>query len=129
MRAIDKLLAATDNSLKRRVIELPNGEEFEFWLTPLTAASRERALRKAGGAETGEQLQKLGLELVALRCVDENGQRLFTPADMINLRNQVGTELVDKLFAAVGGTEGDEEDVAVAGSKSTTGAVSKRAKG
>ena len=39
MSAIDGLLAF-DNSLKRRAIELPNGEEFDFWLSPLTAAVR-----------------------------------------------------------------------------------------
>lgn len=130
MSAIDRLLAASDNSLKRRTIELPNGEEFEFWLSPLTAAVRERAIRKVGGADTAEQLQKLGLELIVLRCCDETGAKLFMPTDVSRLKNELGTDLLDKLMGAVGSSDSEEEDdMATANPKSVAGATRKGAKG
>lgn len=115
--------------MKRRAIELPNGEEFEFWLSPLTAAVRERAIRKVGGAETAEQLQKLGMELIILRCCDETGAKLFLPTDVMRLKNELSTDTLDKLMGIVGSSSDEEDEMANANPKSVAGATRKGTKG
>ena len=46
-RAIDKLRKAANLKSTRRLVVLDNGDEFEFWSTPLTMAQREKANRDA----------------------------------------------------------------------------------
>ena len=47
LRALDRLKKAANLVPVRRVVTLSNGEEFEFWSTPLTMAEREKAQKQA----------------------------------------------------------------------------------
>ena len=47
MRLIDQLVKAVDMTAAEKSIDV-NGKDFIFWVTPLTAAEREKALKEAG---------------------------------------------------------------------------------
>ena len=108
-RFIDRLLSKVDMSAQKRTVEI-EGEEFEFYVTPLTAAERERALKEAGSGT--ESAQKFGIALIVQKCRDENGQPLFAQAEAARLRNDMPASVVDALMTAViqGETEEDEEE-------------------
>ena len=50
MRFIDQLLSAVDMTASERTVVI-NGKPFSFFVTPLTAAERERALKSIGSNE------------------------------------------------------------------------------
>jgi len=56
MRALDQLMAAVTMQPQRKTIDLPNGDVFEFWMTPLTLAERTRAQKQAKSAELSSQV-------------------------------------------------------------------------
>ena len=47
LRAIDRLKAAVHMQPEKRSVELPDGSDFEFYMTPLTLAQRKRAQKQA----------------------------------------------------------------------------------
>lgn len=89
---------------QRREVELPNGESFEFFVTPLTALERERAMKAAG-----DNTSAFSQELILLKCRDENGQALFTKADLVELK-RTAASITDALALAVLGTPQEEEE-------------------
>lgn len=106
MRAIDRLMAAVDMAPQKRSVILPDGSEFEFYCTPLTAAERETAMKAAK-----DDAQKFGLTLLVNKAKDEAGAPLFAPGDMAQLRRMLPTSVVDELMAQILGAkeEGEEE--------------------
>ena len=68
MRLIDQLVKAVDMTATEKTIDV-NGKEFTFWVTPLTAAERERALKEAG--EGAAQSSKFGMSLIISKCRDK----------------------------------------------------------
>ena len=46
-KALDKLKKAVSMKPQRRSIELPNGDDFEWFMTPLTLAERAKAQKQA----------------------------------------------------------------------------------
>ena len=46
-KALDRLKKSVSMKPARRAVELPDGSEFEFWMTPLTLAERTRAQKQA----------------------------------------------------------------------------------
>ena len=50
------------------------------------------------------------VELIVLRCCDETGAKLFMPTDVSRLKNELGTDLLDKLMGAVGSSDSEEEE-------------------
>ena len=105
MRAIDRLCAAVDLTPARRSVELPDGSEFEFWVSPLTAAERERAMKEAK-----DDAQKFGITLLINKARDENGAPLFASGDYARLKRELPTKVLDALSLAVLGTDDDAED-------------------
>jgi hypothetical protein len=69
-KALDRLKKAVSMKAQRRVVELPDGGEFEFWMTPLTLAERSKAQKQAKSDDaTDFALQLLVLRMrMACRC-------------------------------------------------------------
>jgi hypothetical protein len=84
-RAIDKLKAAARLDRVKKVVTLNDGTDFEFWCKPLVAAEREQAQKDAGTTETNAFI----LQLLVNKCTDENGTKLFTIADIPELKREV----------------------------------------
>jgi hypothetical protein len=96
-RAIDIFMAAARLDRVKKCITLNDGTEFEFWVSPLVAAERERAQKDAGTAETNAFI----LQLTVQKVTDENGVRLFSIADIPNLKMKVREEDLQKLELAM----------------------------
>ena len=110
-RAIETLVAAVDMTAQRKEITLPNGEPFEFYATPLTAAERERAMKDAGSGS--DSAQRFGMALIVSKCVDGNGQKMFAPGEAARLRHDLPSSVIDDLMLQViGNTDDDEEEEA-----------------
>ena len=94
MRALDRLKASVAMKATRRSVELPNGEEFEYFSRPVTLAQRARAQKLA----TNDTPAEYALQLLVLMAQDENGQKLFMPADIGELRNELPASVVEALM-------------------------------
>ena len=107
-RAIEKLRKAANLKPARRCVVLHNGDEFEFWSTPLTMAQREKANREA----KSDDINQFTLQLLLNKATDESGSRLFSPGDLAVLKNEVRDEDLQKLMLAVIQTEEEwDEDI------------------
>jgi hypothetical protein len=96
-RAIDKLKKAARLERVKKRIELNDGTEFEFWCRPLVAAEREQAQKDANSTETNAFI----LQLVVNKCTDEHGTKLFTIADIPDLKREVREEDLQKIELAM----------------------------
>ena len=103
-RFIDKLKKAARLEPSKKEVMLDNGEEVVMYVTPLTAAERERAKKDARSEDPGA----FALQLLIRKAKDENGTPLFTPGDAAVLKNEVRDSDLQKLMLAVLGA--DEED-------------------
>ena len=97
LRAIDRLKKAANLKPAKKEVLLNNGEEFEFWAAPLTFAQRERANRDA----KSDDINQFALQLLLTKAHDENGNRLFGPGDLADLKNAVRDDDLQKLMLAV----------------------------
>ena len=52
----------------------------------------------------------LRLQLLVRKALDENGQKLFQPADVIELRNMVEKPELDKLLLALISSDEEEQE-------------------
>ena len=94
MRALDRLKAATSMRPTRKAVELPDGSEFEYWMTPLTLGERGRAQKQA----KSEDPTDFALQLLVAKATDENGQKLFAPGEIAELRNALPASVVEALM-------------------------------
>lgn len=108
MKALDRLKKAANLVPTKRVVELHDGSEFEFYCTPLTMAEREKAQKQAGTDEASA----FALQLLIAKAKDENGQPLFRPGEIAELKNEVRDEDLQALMLAVITGDGNvsEED-------------------
>ena len=108
MRAIDRLKAAVHMQPEKKSVELPDGSDFEFYMTPLTLAQRKRAQKQAKSDDATD----FALQLLISVARDENNMPLFTAADLAEMRNSLPAQLVDKLMLIILGVEeeSDEDD-------------------
>ena len=91
----------------RKSVELPNGTEFEFWMSPLTLAERAKAQKQARSEDSTD----FALQLLTSKARDKNGIPLFTQGDLGDLRNSLPASLVESLLLLlIGETEKDEDD-------------------
>ena len=102
MRLIDQLVKAVDMTAAEKTIDV-NGKEFTFWVTPLTAAEREKALKEAG--DGAAQSSRFAMSLIISKCKDKAGQPCFLSADAARLRRELPSAVFDQLLTAVMGTE------------------------
>ena len=106
-RAIDKLRKAANLKSTRRQVVLDNGDEFEFWSTPLTMAQREKANRDA----KSDDINQFALQLLLTKATDESGSKLFSPGDLAVLKNECRDSDIQQLMLAVIQAPEDEEDL------------------
>ncbi len=104
-RAIDRLRKAANLEPVKKVVELSDGSEFEMWVTPLTAAERERAQRQA----KSDDASAFALQLLIAKAMDENGTKLFSAGEIDLLKNDVKDSDLQTLMVAV--LTDDEEPI------------------
>lgn len=108
MRALERLRAAVSMAPQRKAVTLPDGSEFEWWMSPLTLAQRAKAQRLAGS----DDATAFALQLLVMVAKDESGQPLFVPAELAELRNAVPAKVVDKMLLAMLDADEKEEEEA-----------------
>ena len=104
--ALAKLKKAANLTPTKRTIILSNGDEFEFWATPLTMAQREKANRDA----KSDDINQFALQLLISKATDQGGQRLFGPGDLAELKNLVRDDDLQSLMLAVIQAPEDSEE-------------------
>ena len=104
-RAIDRLRKAANLEPAKKVVVLSDGSEFEMWVTPLTAAERERAQRQA----KSDDASAFALQLLLSKAMDESGVKLFSPGEIDVLKNEVKDSDLQSLMVAV--LSDDEEPI------------------
>ena len=104
-RFIDKLKKAARLDPVKKEIVLDSGEEVVMYVTPLTAAERDRAKKDARSEDPGA----FALQLLIKKAKDSGGRPLFTPGDAAVLKNEVRDSDLQKLMLAVLGGDEDEE--------------------
>jgi len=97
VRAIDRLCKAANLEPTKKVVQLSDGSEFEMWVTPLTAAERERAEAESKSTE----ISKYAVSLLISKANDENGNRLFAAGEIDILKKQVRDSDLQSLMVAV----------------------------
>ena len=103
VRAIDRLRKAANLEPVKKTVQLTDGSEFEMWVTPLTAAERERAQRQA----KSDDANAFALQLLIAKALDESGSKLFSAGEIDVLKNEVKDKDLQSLMLAVI-TEDDE---------------------
>ena len=107
MNALQQLKAAVSMKPARRAVELPDGSDFEFWMSPLTLAERARAQKQAKSDDSTD----FALQLLTTKAKDKNGVPMFSQGDLADLRNAVPASLVESLLLLlIGEQEKDEDD-------------------
>ena len=106
VRAIDRLKKAANLEPTKKVVTLSDGSEFEMWVTPLTAAERERAQRQA----KSDDANAFALQLLIAKALDENGNKLFAAGEIDVLKNEVKDKDLQALMLAVITDEAEELD-------------------
>ena len=105
--ALDRLKKAVSMKPQRKTVELPDGSEFEYWSTPLTLAERSRAQKQAGT----DDATAFALQLLVMKATEENGERMFGPGDLAELKNTLPASVVEALMLQMlTGDEAEEEE-------------------
>ena len=105
-KALDRLKKAVSMNPSRRAVKLPDGESFEFWMTPLTLAERSRAQKQAKSDDSTD----FALQLLVTKAKDENGVPLFNQGEIADLRNLLPASVVESLMLElVADAEGEED--------------------
>ena len=92
--ALERLKQVLAMKPTRRCVTLPNGEEFAFFAKPVTLAQRARAQKLAGNDNASD----FALQLLVMLAQDENGQKVFNPGDIAELRNELPASFVESLM-------------------------------
>jgi hypothetical protein len=107
-KALDRLKKSVSMKPARRAVELPDGSEFEFWMTPLTLAERTRAQKQAKSDDATD----FALQLLVSKAKDENNRPLFNVGELAELRNELPASVVEALMLQlIGEVEEEEEEV------------------
>ena len=97
LRAIDRLRKAANLEPAKKVVTLSDGSELEMWVTPLTAAERERAQKQA----KSDDANAFALQLLIAKALDENGAKLFSAGEIDVLKNEVKDKDLQALMLAI----------------------------
>lgn len=120
-RAIDRLLKVAGNTRKIRKEVLIKGQEFSFWMTPLTIAEQKAAEKQS----RSDDVTDTGIQLLIKKAKDDNDQPMFTAADAPTLRNAIERTEVEKLLLALLVNDEEEEGQQELDMKSADETVSK----
>ena len=82
---LQRLKDAASFKPTKRTVTLTNGDQLEFWATPLTMAEREAATDMLGG----DTPNGFALNLLVLKAADDTGRRLFQAGEIAELKNEV----------------------------------------
>ena len=104
LSALDRLRKAANLEPVKKEVTLSDGSVFEMYVTPLTMAERERAQK-----QTNNDANNFALQLLMLKALDENGNRLFRSGEVDVLKNEVKDSDLQKLMLAV--INEDEEEI------------------
>jgi len=96
MRAIDRLRKAANLEATKKEVTLSDGTIFEMWVTPLTLAEKERALKISK-----DDSNDFALRLLLTKAQDESGERLFQSGEIDVLKNEVRDADLQTLMLAV----------------------------
>ena len=105
-KALDRLKKSVNMTASRRAVELPDGSEFEFWMTPLTLAERTRAQKQAKSDDATD----FALQLLVSKAKNENGIPLFNVGELAELRNELPATVVEALMLQLIGEAEEEEE-------------------
>lgn len=105
-RALDRLKKAVSMKSQPRHVELPDGSEFEFFMTPLTLAERARAQKQAKSDDNTD----FALQLLVSKAKDKNGVPLFNQGEVAELRNALPAAVVESLMLELVGEPEPEEE-------------------
>jgi hypothetical protein len=105
MRAIDKLKRAANLKPLRKEVALNDGSTLVLFHKPLTIAQRENAQKNA----KGDDATSFALQLLVETARDENGELMFSVADIPELKREVRNEDVQSLIAAILDEEAEPE--------------------
>jgi hypothetical protein len=104
-RAIDRLRKAANFEPIKQEVTLANGDEFVFYAKPLTAAERERAQKDAKSDNANE----FAMQLLVMKALDENGEKLFRAGDIPVLKREVEDEDLQKIVLCVLRPRGEDD--------------------
>ena len=116
-RFIDKLRSAARLDPVKKEIQLDSGDEVVMYVTPLTAAERERAKKDA----RSEDPNAFAMQLLVRKARDSQGKPLFTAGDIAVLKNEVRDSDLQKLLLAVLGADEEDEELDMKSSSEGTG--------
>ena len=106
--ALERLKKSVSMKPQRKAVDLPDGSEFEFFMTPLTLAERSRAQKQAKSDDATD----FALQLLVAKATDENGGRLFNVGDIAELRNALPASVVEALMLQLlADDQGEDEDL------------------
>ena len=105
MREIDKIKKAVSMSQSRREVELPDGSMFEFWMTPLTLAERQRAQKNAKTDDATD----FALQLLVSKAKDENNRPMFHAGELAELRNELPAAVVESVMLKLVEADDDQD--------------------
>ena len=91
---------------QRKAVELPDGTELEYFMTPLTIAERKKAQKAAKDDDPTE----FALQLLVQKAKDENGGQLFTIADLPEMRLALPSSVVESLMLQLLADSGEEDE-------------------
>ena len=103
--ALERLKKSVSMKPQRRSVELPDGSEFEFYMTPLTLAERTRAQKQAKSDDATD----FALQLLVSKARDENNRPLFNVGEIAELRNALPASVVEALMLQLIGEPEEEE--------------------
>ena len=110
-RAIDILKAAYSKKLRRHEITLNNGVKFEFWMSQLNLAERNKA-REAAAATNPADVnmgEEVVFQLLLMKAKTAAGVPLFTAAEVVELRNECDSTDIQQLQGALFMPSADDE--------------------
>ena len=105
-KALDRLKKSVSMKPQRRSVELPDGSEFEFHMTPLTLAERTRAQKQAKSDDATD----FALQLLVSKAKDGSGVPMFTAGEIADLRNALPASVVEALMLQLIGEPEEEEE-------------------
>ena len=91
---------------QHKEIDLPDGTEFEFWMTQLTIAERQRAQKQS---KTEDPID-FALQVLIAKASDKNGAPMFASGNASEIRNALPAAVVDKLIMVLLNDENSKED-------------------
>ena len=106
MDALEELKAACSMASVKKSIPLPNGKDFEFYMTPMTLAEREKAKRMAKSDDATD----FALNLLIDKAMTVNNEKRFHVGHKPELRNALPATLVEKIMMQLLGDNEQNDD-------------------